>query len=140
MNKDSGLQDLFSDNDSKLQTHDLVLDEVQIETLEKSWRTANPDKLSAYKEECASVFPVHQSAKDMLQFPYLDDILEPMLRNKHGSRAVKGWGKGTTLYTRPLKMIETLAYQGHLASRFNVIASAYMQPALGPTYTWSEER
>lgn len=131
LDKDSGLKELFKDNVAKLQTHGLVLDEVQVESLNKNWRTANPDKLSAYKDECASVFPVHQSAKDMLQVPSLDDILEPMLRNKHGSRAVKGWSKGRTLYTQPLKMIETLGYQGHLASRFNVISSAYIQQALG---------
>lgn len=43
--------------------------------------------------------------------PSLENILEPMLRKKHGSKANKGWGKDKNLITQSLKSIETLPYQ-----------------------------
>lgn len=61
----------------------------------------------------------------------MDDILEPMLRKKHGSKANKGWGKNRNLVTQPLKGIETLAYQGQIAAGMGIIAIANMQQALG---------
>ncbi len=67
----------------------------------------------------------------MLQVPSLDDLLEPLIGQKHGPKAVMFWGKGRHLYSQPLKAMENLAYLGQNASRMGIISMAYIQQALG---------
>lgn len=109
----------------------LIIDQVQVDILENSWRTKNPDKLTAYKDEYKFCFPIHDSTVKFLQVPSLDDLLEPMLRNTHGPKAVKTWENHRQLYTQPLKQVEKLAYQGQYAARMSIISNLYMQQALG---------
>lgn len=128
----TSLNDIFGNVSSTAEEKiGLCLDKAQEEILMKSWRSSDPEKLTAYRDEYRQCFPVHKDSSDFLQVPSLDDILEPMLRKKHGSKANKGWGKNRNLVTQPLKSIETLAYQGQIAARMGIIAIAYMQQALG---------
>ncbi|CAG2257788.1 unnamed protein product [Mytilus edulis] len=41
----------------------LIIDEAQVRILERSWRTKNPEKLTAFKDEYRSCFPVHDKSK-----------------------------------------------------------------------------
>ena len=109
----------------------ICLDQAQIDTLSKTWRCEHPERLSAFRDEYRSVFPVHDSSLQTLQVPSLDDLLEPMLSKRHGSKAVKAWGRNRTLATQPLKAIESVAFQGQSAARYGIIAVSYMQQALG---------
>ena len=86
-------------------------------------------RLSCYKEEYRTAFPVH--SESFLQVPGLDDLIEPMLQKRHGSKAVRSWEKGRQLHTQPLKAIESVGFQGQMASRMGIIAMAYMQQDLG---------
>ncbi|XP_078318693.1 uncharacterized protein LOC144620787 [Crassostrea virginica] len=126
------LNDIFgnvsSTDESKV---GLILDKTQEEILKKSWRIADPERLSAYREEYRQCFPIHPNSSAFLQVPGLDDILEPMLRKQHGTKANKGWGKSRHLVSQPFKSIETLAYQGQIAARMGIISLSYMQQALG---------
>ncbi|CAC5398486.1 unnamed protein product [Mytilus coruscus] len=90
----------------------LIIDEAQVRILERSWRTKNPEKLTAFKDEYRSCFPVNDKSKSFLQVPSLDDLLEPMIRTIHGSNSVKSWDKHKQLVTQPLKQIENLVYNG----------------------------
>ena len=108
----------------------IVLDQCQQDILSKSWRSENPSKLTAYKDEYRLSFPVSDKSEDFLQVPGLDDLIEPMLRKRHG-KSVKAWGKGKQLYSQPLKAMESLAYQGQMASRYGIVALSYLQQGLG---------
>ncbi|CAC5403642.1 unnamed protein product [Mytilus coruscus] len=80
-------EDIASNNDKG--SVGLIMDQAQASILENSWRCQHPDKLSAYREEYRSSFPVHDNAIEFLQVPSLDDLLEPMIRKDHGPKAVK---------------------------------------------------
>ena len=54
-----------------------------------------------------------------------------MLSKRHGSKAVRAWGRNRTLATQPFKAIESVAFQGQSAARYGIIAVSYMQQALG---------
>lgn len=107
-NDNNVLSDLFGEDAGLKQTSEAgkCLDQSQINILSKSWRCEDPEKLSAYKEEYKSVFPVHESS-------------------------MKGWGKNRQLVSQPLKAIESVAFQGHTAARYALISVAYSQQALG---------
>ncbi|XP_062621452.1 uncharacterized protein LOC134283032 [Saccostrea cucullata] len=125
------LTDIFGNvSSSEEEKTGLVLDKTQEEILKKSWRITDPERLSAYRDEYRQCFPVHPNSAAFLQVPGLDDILEPMLRKKHGNKT-KGWGKSKHLISQPYKSIETLAYQGQMAARMGIISLSYMQQALG---------
>ena len=125
------LSQLFGEDENIVQPDGLTIEQAQLSVLEKSWRCSKPDKLSAYREESRQCFPIHEDSLQALKVPSLDDLLEPMISKKHGSKAVKNWGKTRTLYSQPLKAIEGLAYQGQLASRMGIISMLYLQQSLG---------
>ena len=92
----------------------ICLDQAQIDTLSKTWRCEHPERFSAFRDEYRSVFPVHDSSLETLQVPSLGDLLIYllMLSKRHGSKAVKAWGRNRTLAPQPLKAIESVAFQG----------------------------
>ena len=125
------LSQLFGDE--KSETDDdtgIILDQAQIDILSKSWRVAHPERLGAFKDEYRQLFPIHESSKELLQVPGLDDILETMLTQKYGPKAVKSWGKSKHLFSQPFRNIEGLAFQGQMAARFGIITVLYMQQTL----------
>lgn len=128
------LSNLFKDEiatDANSTSVGLVIDEAQEKILDNSLKSKNPDRISCFKEEYKSVFPVQDSAEDYLKVPSLDDLLEPLMRSAHGSKSVATWDNHRQLFSQPYKQIERLGYQGQVASRMNIVAELYMQQALG---------
>ncbi|CAC5406869.1 unnamed protein product [Mytilus coruscus] len=76
--------DLPEDNSDK--SVGLILDDSQVKILSYSWRTQHPERLSAYKDEYRSYFPVHEKSLPVLQVPSLDDMLEPMIKRVHTNK------------------------------------------------------
>ena len=103
----------------------------QIEVLSGSWRSSNPDKLTAYNEEYRSKFPVHDKSLEQLEVLSLDKLTSDLLVKRHGNKAFSSTGKKNTLYSPFMKSVEKLAYQGQVASRMGIVSSAYIQQALG---------
>ena len=99
--------------------------------MSKPWRCEHPERLSAFKDEYRSVFPVHDSSLETSQVSSLDDLLEPMLSKRHDSKSAKAWGRIRTLATQSLKAIERVAFQDQSAARYGIIAVSYIQQALG---------
>ncbi|CAC5403029.1 unnamed protein product [Mytilus coruscus] len=98
---------------------------------DNSDKTQHPERLSAYKDEYRSCFPVHEKSLPVLQVPSLDDMLEPMIKRVHTNKTVKSWDKQKQLFSQPVKQIEKLSYSGQVASRMGIISISYMQQALG---------
>ncbi|CAC5402216.1 unnamed protein product [Mytilus coruscus] len=121
--------DLPEDNSDK--SVGLILDDSQVKILSYSWRTQHPERLSAYKDEYRSCFPVHEKSLPVLQVPSLDDMLEPMIKRVHTNKTVKSWDKQKQLFSQPVKQIEKLSYSEQVASRMGIISISYMQQALG---------
>jgi hypothetical protein len=82
----------------------LVLDDMQVSVLKKSWRTETPDRIS-HKDEYKLRFPVYEKSKDFLGVTRLDDLLEPMLQIRHGTKMVKARGKSRKLCSQAIKFI-----------------------------------
>ena len=63
------LREMFGDDaqsNSSNSKHGLCLDEAQIDTINLSWRSKGPDKISAFKESCKQSFPVSDSTESVL--------------------------------------------------------------------------
>lgn len=139
-NNTNVLSKIFKDEISKKKSAGgLIIDEAQIEILESTWRSQNPDKISAYREEYRSYFPVHEDSLEFLNVPKLDDILEIMLKQTHGAKAVSNWDTTRQLYSQPFKQIEKLGFQGQFAARMNIISTLYIQQALGSLATYVDQ-
>ena len=108
----------------------LILDQSQIEILALSWHTAQPTKLTSFKEEYRSCFPVHDTSEKHLNVPSLDDMVATLLHRKHGNRAITSSGKTTALYSPFMKGVEKLGFQGQTAARMGILANAYIQQGL----------
>ncbi|CAC5358390.1 unnamed protein product [Mytilus coruscus] len=106
--------DLPGDNSD--QSVGLILDDSQVKILSYSWRTQHPERLSAYKDEYRSCFPVHEKSLPVLQVPSLDDMLKPMIKRVHTNKTVKSWDKQKQLFSQPVKQIEKLSYSGQKPS------------------------
>lgn len=130
------LSKIFGDNitDDNSERTGLLVDESQANILENSWRSKHPERLTAFKDEYRSCFPVNEQSMSLLQVPSLDDLLEPMLNKTHGAKAVRNWDKQKQLFTQPLKSIERLAFQGQIAARMGIISVLYTQQTLGTLY------
>lgn len=134
VNKVDRLAKIFKDDlpgDNSDESVGLILDDSQVKILSYSWRTQHPERLSAYKDEYRSCFPVHEKSLPVLQVPSLDDMLEPMIKRVHTNKTVKSWDKQKQLFSQPVKQIEKLAYSGQVASRMGIVSISYMQQALG---------
>ena len=57
-------------------------------------------------------------------------MIEPILRQTHGQKAVKSWDSHRQLFSQPLTQIEKLGFQGQLAARMDIISILYIQQAL----------
>lgn len=106
----------------------IVLDKCQTETLSQSWRTEQPDKLTAYKENFKSSFPLNEKTEEFLKVPSLDDIVETFLIKRFSNKAC--FKRARSLHTQHLKEMERLAYQTQVAAKQGIAANLYMQQAL----------
>ena len=125
------LSELFGEDAQTKSSSDksgIVLDKSQIEILNSTWRSSNPEKLTAYKDSYRQSFPVQESEEKYLQVPSLDDISERLLVRRHGGRAA--FGSSQSLFSQPYKSIEKVAYQGQMAARMGIVSLCYGQQAL----------
>ena len=106
----------------------IVLDQAQVGVLKKSWRSEDPERLTAYKEDTKLSFPVNSKSSDVVRVPALDDLLEPLLRKQNSN--FRAWGKSRHLASASMKSIENVAYQGQIAARMGILSIAYIQQAL----------
>ena len=132
--QNDGLAVLFHVNKPDSQLDGIVLEDSQKEILSKSWRAEKPDRLSSFKDEYRQSFPIHQKSEGFLQVPQLDELIETMLRNRHGQN-MKPWTSSRMLATQPFKNIECLAYHGQWAARMGITIQAYLQQGLGSLLT-----
>ena len=86
----------------------IVLDQAQVGVLKKSWRSEDPERLTAYKEDTKLSFPVNSKSSDVVRVPALDDLLEPLLRKQNSN--FRAWGKSRHLASASMKSIENVAY------------------------------
>lgn len=106
----------------------IILDQSQIEVLSNSFRCAEPEKLTAYRDTYKHSFPVHDSADKMLAIPSLDSMVESLLIKRFGIKAA--FSKSQSLHSQPLKGLEKLSYQGQCSARMGIVINLYMQQAL----------
>ena len=57
----------------------ISLDKSQTETLSQSRRTEQPDRLTAYRYNYKSLFPLNDKTEEFFKAPSLDDIVETFL-------------------------------------------------------------
>ena len=107
----------------------IILDQSQMDILSHSWRSETQIGCHVTRRNIRQLFQSTPSLS--LSFRCQALMIEPMLQKRHGSKAVKSWGKGRQLHTQPLKAIESVGFQGQIASRMGIIAMAYMQQGLG---------
>ena len=104
------------------------MDQAQVGVLKKSWRSEDPERLTAYKEDTKLSFPVNSKSSDVVRVRALDDLLEPLLRKQNSN--FRAWGKSRHLASASMKSIENVAYQGQIAARMGILSIAYIQQAL----------
>lgn len=107
----------------------IVLEQNQIDILNESWRATDPTRISAYKENYRSTFPVDESCDGIFKVPTIDDSVEALLVRRFGHKAA--FGKAPTLFGKAMKSMERIAFQGQLAARMGLITNCYLQQTLG---------
>jgi len=126
------LFDLFGDDaltkkaEAKL---GIQIDESQKQVLLNSWRSTNPNSVSAFAEDNKEDFPVHEETEKYLQVPSIDDLIGRCLIKKHGRKAAFT-KTGKSLFSQPSKMIEKIAYRGQQAAYMGISMHMYMQQGL----------
>ena len=106
----------------------IVLDESQKSIIGDSYRAEHPERLTSYRDSYRNSFPVHESCEEFFKVPTLDDTVESLLVKKHGHKAA--FGSNPSLYTKSMRSVERLAYQGQMASRMGMIMCCYSQQTL----------
>ena len=107
----------------------IQIDESQKQVLSNSWRSSNPNTVSAFAEENKDDFPVHEDTEKFLQVPSIDDLIGRCLIKKHGRKAAFT-KTGRSLYSQPSKMVEKIAYRGQQAAYMGIVMHMYMQQGL----------
>lgn len=107
----------------------IVLDDSQKQIISQSYRIENPERLTSYKDSYRHSFPVSECCEDFFKVPKLDDTVESLLVKKYGHKAA--FGNTPSLFTKSMRSIERLAFQGQLASRMGMVMCCYSQQTLG---------
>ncbi|VDI62494.1 Hypothetical predicted protein [Mytilus galloprovincialis] len=107
----------------------LVLEQNQIDVLRGSWRSETPHKITSYKENYRQSFPIDTSCQEYFNVPTMDNTVESLLMKRYGPKAA--FGRVPSLFTKNLKSLERLAYQGQVAARMGLITTCYLQQASG---------
>ena len=110
-------------------TFGISLEKHQVDILNDSWRSSNPEKVSSYRDSYRNVFPVHDDYEEHFKVPGIDDTVEALLINKYGRSA--SFGRTPSLHSKNMKSFEKLSFYGQLASRMGLISTCYTQQALG---------
>ena len=128
------LYDIFGDDavvKKTVKKSGISIDKSQKEVLDTSYRTSEPNFLTAFSEDNFELFPVDEEAEKYLQVPSLDTLVDSCLVKRHGTKASFAKAKHKTLFSQPSKMIEKIAYKGQQSARLGVVMQLYIQQALG---------
>ena len=106
-----------------------MLEKNQIDILNVSWRSQNPQKVTSFRESYRYIFPVDSSCEKHFNVPTFDNTVESLLVKRDGQKAA--FGKTPCLFNKDLKSLKKLAYQGQLAARMGLITTCYLQQATG---------
>ena len=109
----------------------IVIDQSQKDVLETSYRTSEPNFLTAFSEDNFDLFPINEDTEKYLEVPSLDSLVDSCLVKRLGPKASFSKSKNKTLFTQPSKMIEKIAYKGQQAARFGIVMQLYIQQSLG---------
>lgn len=126
------LFDLFGDDALTKKTEaklGIQIDESQKQVLLNSWRSTNPNSVSAFAEDNREDFPVQEETEKYLQVPSIDDLIGGCLIKKRGRKAAFT-NTCKSLFSQPSKMIENIAYRGQQAAYMGISMHMYMQQGL----------
>ena len=107
----------------------IVLEKNQIDILKDSWRADDPSHITAFKENYRHMFPIDESCETHFNVPKMDDSVDALLVKRFGFKAA--FGKTPALFSKTMKSVERLAFQGQMAARMGLITTCYTQQALG---------
>ncbi|CAC5381164.1 unnamed protein product [Mytilus coruscus] len=107
----------------------IILEQNQIDILKGAWRSDTPQKVTCFRDSYRQSFPVDPSCENYFNVPTFDNTVESLLVKRFGPKAA--FGRVPCLFSKELKSLEKIAYQGQLAARMGLITSCYTQQALG---------
>lgn len=128
------LYDIFGDDavvKKSVKKSGITIDQSQKDVLESSYRTKEPNFLTAFSEDNFDLFPVSEETEKYLEVPSLDPLVDSCLVKRHGAKASFAKAKHKTLFSQPCKMIEKVAYKGQQAARLGIVMQLYIQQSLG---------
>ena len=107
----------------------IVLEKNQTDILKDSWRADNPSHITAFKENYRHMFPIDESCETQFNVSKMDDSVDALLVKRLGFKAA--FGKTPSLFSKTMKSVERLAFQGQMAACMGLITTCYTQQALG---------
>ena len=128
------LYDIFGDDaivKKTVKKSGISIDKSQKKVLDTSYRTREPNFLTAFSEDNFELFSVDEEAETNLQVPSLDTLVDSCLVKRHGSKASFAKANHKSLFSQPSKMIEKIAYKGQQAARLGLVMQLYIQQSLG---------
>ncbi|CAC5426473.1 unnamed protein product [Mytilus coruscus] len=105
----------------------IILEQNQIDILKGAWRSDTPQKVTCFRDSYS--LPVDPSCEKYFNVPTFDNTVESLLVKRFGPKAA--FGRVPCLFSKELKSLAKIAYQGQLAARMGLITSCYTQQALG---------
>ncbi|CAC5394887.1 unnamed protein product [Mytilus coruscus] len=99
------------------------------ERFQRAWRSDTPQKVTCFRDSYRQSFPVDPSCENYFNVPTFDNTVESLLVKRFGPKAA--FSRVPCLFSKELKSLEKIAYQGQLAARMGLITSCYTQQALG---------
>ena len=109
----------------------IAIDQSQKEVLQNSYRTKEPNFLTAFSEDNYDLFPVNEETEKYLEVPYFDTLVDSCLVKRHCPKASFAKSKHKSLATQPYKMLEKIAFKGQQSARLGIVMQLYIQQALG---------
>ena len=109
----------------------IAIDQSQKEVLQNSYRTKEPNFLTAFSEDNYDLFPVNEETEKYLEVLSLDTLVDSCLVKRHGPKASFAKSKHKSLATQPYKMLEKIAFKGQQSARLGIVMQLYIQQALG---------
>ena len=128
------LYDIFGDDavvKKTVKNSGIAIDQSQKQVLETSYRTREPNFLTAFSEDNFDLFPLNEETEQYLEVPSLDTLDDSCLVKWHGAKASFAKAKHKTLFSQPSKMIEKVAYKGQQSARLGIVMQLYIQQSLG---------
>ena len=99
----------------------IAIDQSQKEVLQNSYRTKEPNFLTAFSEDNYDLSPVDEETEKYSEVPSLDTLVDSCLVKRHGPKAPFAKSKHKSLATQPYKMLEKIALKGQQLARLGIV-------------------